>query len=60
MIDWQTLLSLLIVAAAAIQLARLLMGKKTKCSNCSDRCYAQKGEKESLVQLEDLGHSRKV
>jgi len=60
MIDWQTLLSLLIVAVAVIQLVRLLVGRKSKCGNCSDRCSSPENKNDSLIQLDDLTSSKKV
>ncbi len=60
MIDWQTLLSLLIVAAAAIQLVRLLCGRKSRCGSCGECSCSPENSSEPLVQLEDLGPSRKV
>lgn len=59
MIDWQTILSLLIVTVAVIQLVRLLVGKKSKCGNCSDRCSSPENKNDSLIQLDDLTCSKK-
>ncbi len=54
MIDWQNILSLFIVAAASIQLVRLLIGKKSKCGNCNHTCPTQQNHDNPLVQLDDL------
>jgi len=54
MIDWQLIVSLLIVVAAAIQLTRLLLNKKTGCAGCNRECGSHAKTGSDLVELGDL------
>ncbi|MBL4886656.1 MAG: FeoB-associated Cys-rich membrane protein [Planctomycetaceae bacterium] len=53
MIDWQLIISLLIVLAAAIQLTRLLSSKKSNCGSCNS-CPSNTDNNSPLINLDDL------